>query len=67
MFPIGSLYIFNRPDLQDRLLGKESVASSMGVPEADLVKDIPRTKAEIAAAFQQMKSANEQKKTQNSN
>ncbi|ORY37020.1 hypothetical protein BCR33DRAFT_854893, partial [Rhizoclosmatium globosum] len=41
MFPVGSLYLFNRPDMQDKLLrwgSEKPIHVEFGVPEEDMVR-----------------------------
>ncbi|KAI8621778.1 hypothetical protein BC830DRAFT_1163502 [Chytriomyces sp. MP71] len=63
MFPVGSLYLFNRPDMQEKLLRRSSVPIhvEMGVPEEELVKNIPRTRAEAQAQIGVMKKAHQER------
>ncbi|KAJ3229174.1 hypothetical protein HDU81_005571 [Chytriomyces hyalinus] len=63
MFPIGSLYLFNRPELQEKLLrsGGTPIHVEMGVPPDELVKGIPRTRAEAQAQIEAMKRAHQER------
>ncbi|KAJ3075204.1 hypothetical protein HDU98_008930 [Podochytrium sp. JEL0797] len=59
MFPVGSLYLFNRPDMQEKLLRQTSdpIHITMGVPEEDMVKNLPRTSGEARAQIEIAKKA----------
>ncbi|KAJ3007390.1 UNVERIFIED_CONTAM: hypothetical protein HDU68_003544 [Siphonaria sp. JEL0065] len=64
MFPVGSLYLFNRPDMQEKLLrwGRgDQIHIVMGVPEEDMVKNLPRTSAEAKAQIEILKRVHQER------
>ncbi|KAJ3285410.1 hypothetical protein HDU79_007356 [Rhizoclosmatium sp. JEL0117] len=64
MFPVGSLYLFNRPDMQDKLLrwgSEKPIHVEFGVPEEDMVRNIPRSSAEAKAQIEIMKKAHQER------
>ncbi|KAJ3347029.1 hypothetical protein HDU83_002428 [Entophlyctis luteolus] len=64
MFPVGSLFLFHRPDLQEKLRAfgdSKEIIVSMGVPEEDIVKNIPRTREEMQAQIAYMRQAHQER------
>ncbi|KAJ3154564.1 hypothetical protein HK101_001606 [Irineochytrium annulatum] len=57
MFPIGSLYLFNRPEFQEKLLGgKRPISEVMGIAKEDMMstqkvnlnlQDLPKTSTDV--------------------
>ncbi|KAI9344201.1 hypothetical protein DFJ73DRAFT_840477 [Zopfochytrium polystomum] len=57
MFPIGSLYLFNRPDVHVKLFGAgpEQVARETSVPEDQMVKNVPKTHEALREQLDKMR------------
>ncbi|KAJ3101889.1 Importin-11 [Phlyctochytrium planicorne] len=48
MFPIGSLYLFNRPEIQEMFFTEKNIGETMAIPKSELATGLPRTLEEAS-------------------